>query len=150
LGIATNPLIIAVILALPFMILGITFPPVIQKSASYIANTATALSLISLGAGISLQVLKSKGKLSLMATALKTILSPIIFVIPAVLLGFRDAALVVIFVLFAAPTAVGSYIMSKNMRNDYELSGQIVAMTTTICPITIFAGSFILKSLGLI
>ena len=149
-GIIKNPLIIAIIIALPFMIFKISLPTVVQRSVNYIANTAAPLALISLGAGIEPEVLKSKVKLSLIASILRTIVCPVVFVIPAVLLGFRDAALVVIFVLFAAPTAVGSYIMAKNMNSDYELAGQIVALTTIICPVTVFAGSFILKSMGLI
>ena len=150
LGIIKNPLIISIILALPFMLLKISLPDVMQKSVNYIANTSTPLALISLGAGIDLQVLKSKVKLSLLASLIRTVICPVVFVIPAILLGFRDAALVVIFVLFAAPTAVSSYIMAKNMKSDYELAGQIVVLTTIICPVTVFIGSFVLKSLGLI
>jgi len=150
LGIVKNPLIIAVIAALPVMIFDISFPTAIQKSLNYVANTAAPLALISLGAGIELRALKSKVKISLVAAALKIVIIPAVFVIPAALLGFRDAALVVIFVLFAAPTAVGSYIMAKNMKSDYELAGQIVAVTTVICPLTVFAGSLILKTLELI
>lgn len=149
-GIITNPLIIAVILALPVMFFKISLPAVVQKSVNYIANMSTPLALISLGAGIELQVLRAKAKLSLTASILKTVIAPLFFVIPAVLLGFRDAALVIIFVLFSTPTAVSSYIMAKNMKSDYELAGQIVALTTIICPVTIFIGSLILKSMGLI
>jgi len=149
-GIIKNPLIIAIVLAVPFMLFDISFPIVIQKSVNYIANMSTPLALISLGAGIDLTVLKSKAKLSLIAAVLKTVVCPLVFVIPAVLFGFRDAELVVIFILFAAPTAVSSYIMAKNMKSDYELAGQIVVLTTVICPVTVFFGSFILKSLGLI
>lgn len=150
LGIIKNPLIIAVIIALPFMLLRVSLPEVMQKSVNYIANMSTPLALISLGAGIDLRVLKNKVKLSLIASVLRTVVCPVIFAIPAVLLGFRDAALVVIFVLFAAPTAVSSFIMAKNMKSDYELAGQIVVLTTIICPATVFIGSFILKSMGLI
>lgn len=149
-GIITNPLIIAIVIAVPFMLFRISLPEVMQKSVDYIANMSTPLALISLGAGIDLQVLKSKVKLSIIASVFRTVICPVIFVVPAILLGFRDAALVVIFVLFAAPTAVSSYIMAKNMKSDYELAGQIVVLTTIICPVTVFAGSFILKSMGLI
>jgi len=149
-GIIKNPLIIASMIALPFMIFKISFPQAIQKSIDFIANMSTPLALISLGAGIDLRVLKNKVRLSLIASIIKTAAIPAVFVVPAILLGFRDAALVVIFVLFAAPTAVASYIMAKNMKSDHELAGQVVALTTVICPVTIFAGSFVLKSLGLI
>ena len=150
LGIITNPLIIGIVTALPFMLLKISLPTALQKSINYGANMATPLALISLGAGIDLKVLKNKVKLSFVASLIKTTVCPLLFVVPAVLLGFRDAALVVIFVLFGAPTAVSSYIMAKNMKSDYELAGQIVVLTTVICPVTVFTGSFILKSLGLI
>ena len=149
-GIIKNPLIIASIISLPFMIFKISFPPAVQKSMDSIAGMSSPLALISLGAGIDLQVLKNKVKLSLVASLLRTVVWPVIFVVPAVLLGFRDAGLVAIFVLFAAPTAVTSYIMAKNMKSDYELAGQIVVLTTIICPATIFIGSLIMKSLGLI
>ena len=149
-GIITNPLIIAVIFALPFMLFDISLPTVMQKSLGYLGGMSTPLALMSLGAGIDFVVLKNSAKLPLTASLIKTVIAPLVFVIPAVLLGFRDAALVVIFVLFAAPTAVGSYIMAKNMKSDYELAGQIVVLTTVICPFTVFIGSLVLKSLGLI
>ena len=150
LGVIKNPLIIAIIIAVPFMLFKITLPALLQKSVNYVASMSTPLALVSLGAGIDLRVLKSKARLAFAASAIRTALSPLLFVIPAALLGFRDSALVVIFVLFAAPTAVSSFIMAKNMKSDYELAGQIVVLTTAICPVTVFLGSFILKSMGLI
>jgi predicted permease len=148
--IAKNPLIIALCIGLPFMFFNIPFPEIAQRSVNHISNSSTPLALISLGAGVDMQVLKTKIKLSLTATLIKTVISPIIFVIPAILIGFRNEALTVIFVLFAAPTAVSSYIMAKNMNSDADLAGQILALTTIICPVTIFAGSLILKSIGMI
>jgi len=150
LGIVKNPLIIAIIIGLPLMLFKIELPLILQKSVNSIGNTSAPLALMSLGAGIDLQILRNKIKLSLTAALMKNVFLPVIFVLPAILLGFRDEALTVIFVLFAAPTAVGSYIMAKNMRSDAELAAQIVALTTIICPATIFAGSFILKSIGVI
>jgi predicted permease len=145
-----NPLIIAIFIGLPFMLFNLELPVILQKSVTYVSNMSTPLALLSLGAGVDLLVLKAKIKLSLTAALIKTVLSPAVFVIPAVLLGFRDEALTVIFVLFAAPTAVSSYIMAKNMRNDAELAAQILGLTTLICPVTIFTGSFILKTAGVI
>jgi predicted permease len=99
---------------------------------------------------VDLLVLKAKIKLSLSAALIKTVLCPILFFIPAYLLGFGKDELTVIYVLSAAPSAVASYIMAKNMHSDAELAAQILALTTVICMVTIFAGSFILKSIGVI
>jgi hypothetical protein len=121
--IAKNPLIRAIAIGLPFMIFGIDLPEIFQKSIDYIGSTSTPLALISLGAGVDLQVLKSKIKLSLTAALIKTALCPVLFVIPAYLLGFDGNELAVIYVLSAAPSAVASYIMAKNMNSDAELGG---------------------------
>lgn len=146
--IVKNPLIRAIILGLPFMLLGFDMPEIMGRSIGYIARTSAPLALISLGAGIELQVLRNKMKLSLTAALIKTVLCPVIFIIPAILMGFRGETLAVIFVMSAAPSAVASYIMAKNMRSDAELAGQILALTTTICPLTIFLGSLALISMG--
>jgi predicted permease len=148
--IAKNPLIITIFIALPFTVFKWKLIAPLQQSVNFFANTSTPLALISLGAGIDIATLKGKIGLSLTAALTRTAVLPVIACVPAILLGFRGAQLVVIFVLFAAPTAVSSYIMAKNMRSDYELAGQIVALTTAICPVTVFAGSFALRWLGFI
>ena len=145
-----NPLIRAIIIGLPFMIFSIEIPDVIQRSLNHLSNTSTPLALISLGAGAQLHALKSMIKLSLAASLIKMLVCPVIFVAAAVLMGFRGEALAVIYVLGAAPSAVASYIMAKNMHSDAELARQILGLTTLMCPGTIFAGSLILKSTGLI
>ena len=53
-----------------------------------------------------------------------------------------------IFVLFGSPAAVASYIMAKNMKSDGELAGQILLLTSMLCPITLFSGIFVMKSIG--
>jgi len=148
--IAGNPLIRAIIVGLPFMIFDIGLPDFIQRSINHVGNTSAPLALISLGAGVDLQVLKTKIKLSFTAALMKTVLCPLLFVTPAILMGFRGEALAVIYVLFAAPSAVATYVMAKNMNSDAELAGQILALTTVICPATIFLGSLTLISIGVL
>ena len=150
LEIVKNPLIRAIVIGLPFMIFNLDLPEFLQRSVNYIGNTATPLALISLGAGVDLKVLRTKIKLSLTAALIKTVLCPVLFVIPAYLLGFHGEEITVIYVLSAAPSAVASYIMAKNMNSDAELGGQILALTTILCTATIFAGSLILKFIGVI
>jgi hypothetical protein len=150
LEIIKNPLIHAIVLSLPFMLFDIKPAEFLQRCVNYISATATPLALISLGAGIELNMIKSRIKLALTASLIKTALCPVLFVIPALLLGFNQTEMAVIFVLSAAPSAVVSYIMAKNMNSDADLAGQILALTTIICPVTIFIGSVLLKSNGAI
>jgi hypothetical protein len=145
-----NPLIRAILIGLPFMFFEMDFPVAVQRGINYIGNTATPLALIGLGAGIDLSLIKNKVRLAVSAALIKTVACPLAFVSVAVLLGFSGEEIAVIFILSAAPSAVASYIMAKNMGSDANLAGQILTLTTVMCPVTIFAGSLLLKTMGLL
>lgn len=145
---AKNPLIIAVVLGLPFMIFGWELPSIINTSVGYLSDSATALALISLGAGFSFSALKGNITLATVTSLVKTVLHPIIGVAAAYLCGFRGNELLITFIIFGTPAAVSSYIMAKNMKSDYELSGQILLISTLLCIVTIFIGVFLMKTVG--
>ncbi len=148
-NVVTNPLIISVILALPFM-LGLPLPSIMQKSLSYLSNMTMALALMSLGANSSMSGLDGRLSFSLTAACLKTIAAPIAILSVAIPMGFRGPQLGTILILFGAPTAVSSYIMAKGMGSDHELAGQIILFSTMLCILTMFVGIFILKQFALI
>ena len=143
-----NPLIIAVLLGLPFMFFGIKLPSVIGTSVNYLANSTTALALISLGAGFSFKTLKGNITLATVTSVIKTVIHPILGVAAAYLLGFRGNELLITFIVFGTPSAVSSYIMAKNMKSDHELAGQILLISTLLCIVTIFLGVFLMKTVG--
>lgn len=149
-NVITNPLIIAVVLGLPFMFTGFELPLVATKTLGYLANLTTPLALMSLGANFKLESLKGRAGYAITASVCKTVIMPLITVTAAALLGFRGPSLGVVLICFGAPTAVSSYIMAKKMGNDHELAAQILLLSTMICIFTIFAGIFILKTLALI
>ena len=143
-----NPLIIAVVLGLPFMFFGINVPTILSGTMKYLSNCTTGLALISLGAGFSFKALRGNLRLASVVSAIKIILLPAATVGLGYLLGYRDIELMIIFVIFGTPAAVSSYIMSKNMKSDYELSGQILLLTTVGCIFTIFLGTFFMRTVG--
>lgn len=149
-SIVTNPLIIAVVLGLPFMFLEINLPSAAEKSLGYLANLTTPLALLSLGANFKTESLKGRAKYAIIASLVKTAVVPAVTVTIAALVGLRGPSLGVVLICFGAPTAVSSYIMAKKMDNDHELAAEILVLSTVICAITIFAGVFILKTLALI
>lgn len=149
-NIVTNPLIIGVLAGIPFMLLDWQLPVVVNKSLTYLSNLTTPLALISLGANFRPESLRGRVGYAVVSSLGKTVVLPAIMVTIAALLGFRDASLGVILILFGAPTAVSSYIMAKKMGNDGELAAQILLLTTFLCMLTIFCGIFLIKSLGLI
>lgn len=149
-NIVTNPLIIAVILALPVLYFDIELPVFANRSLEYISAMTTPLSLICLGANFKLSAVKGRVGTALAATALKLVVLPAATVTVAALLGFRNEALGTIFILFGAPSAVSSYIMARNMKNDSDLAAQILLFTTMLCLFTVFSGVFLLKTFALI
>lgn len=148
-NIASNPLIIGVLCAVPFMVFDIKLPTIASNSVNYIKNIATPLALLSLGA------VREKERFKIIpaaavATTIKLVVIPTVFISVALLLGFRGNELAVVLILGSSPTAVSSYIMSKRMHSDGELAKQIVLFTTVLCSFTIFVFAFILKYLQLI
>ena len=149
-GIITNPLIIGIVSGLPFSILDIEIPSLIDKSLDNLSSLATPLSLICLGAQFTFKAAKDNLKLSVSATILKQLIIPTIVLTIAALMGFRGGELGAVFILFMAPTAISSYIMAKNMHSDDQLAAQILILTTLTSCLTLTGGIFLLRSLELL
>ena len=148
--IVTNPLIIAIVLALLWKLTGLTLPVLVSRSLNYIANMSMPLALISLGANFTVESLHGRVGLAILSSACKTIVVPTLAVLAGIAFGFRGVGLGVIFIIFGGPAAVSSYIMAKEMKSDYELASQILLISTLMSLFTLFAGIFILKQTGLI
>ncbi len=151
-SVATNPLIIAVLLGLPFLLTGWR-PPAelsfIESTASHLSDTTQALILIALGAGFSFKSLRGKLRFSLPTALYKILVLPAVAVVLAhMVFGFSGAELAVIFVMFGSPSAVSSYIMAKKLGSDGEVASQILLLSTLLCTFTLFVGIFILKTLS--
>ena len=61
----------------------------------------------------------------------KLVIIPGIFITAAILLGFRDTALLTIMTLFGAPTAVSSYPTAEALGGNGELAGLMVVVITS-------------------
>jgi malonate transporter and related proteins len=147
--IVTNPLIIAPLIAIPFSYYKINLNPIFFKTLTQLSSLAIPLALISIGATLKFENLKESIKIASFATITKIIIMPFILTIIAVKIGFRGVELASLYFLFAAPTAVASYIMADAMQCNAKLASTIVILTTTISIFTISIGVFILNFLGL-
>ncbi len=146
LEIVTNPLILAVALALPFSFFGWKIPAIPGKVLSNLSAIATPFALVILGAGFTFRAASKHVTLTTVASFIKVVLLPLLFVPAAIWFGFRDEALVAIAVMLASPSTVACYIMARNMKNDAQLVSSIVMVTTLVSSVTITAMIFILRS----
>lgn len=149
-NVVKNPIIIGIFLGLPFSIFGINIPAIPLKAVTSIAQTATPIALLVVGAGFEGAKAIKKIKLTSIATFIKLVLLPLIFFPFAIAFGFRSSELVAILVMLGSPTTVTCYIMAKNMGNDEVLSSSIVVMATLLSSVTLTGWIFVLKVLGLI
>lgn len=145
-----NPLIVSIILGVIASAIKIELPFVINKTVEMLSVIAIPLALLSIGVFFDFGRFLSQIKTVLMATAIKTVLIPLIFTPLAYLAGIRGVYLISIYVLLAAPTAVSSYIMAKGMDADSEIASGIIILTTAFSLVTLFSGIFILRSLNII
>ena len=148
--IARNPLIIGCIAGMIFGALQVEIPVAINKPVGELSAIASPLALFLLGGEFQFRRLNHNLWKVLSATVFRLIFVPLAAMLVFVPMGFRSVDLGVLLCVFAAPTAVSSYIMAGNMGCDGELSGQIVVMTTAVSSLSIFLFVFVLRSIGVL
>jgi malonate transporter and related proteins len=145
-----NPLIVAVIVGLLFSYFKIIIPSVINSTIGFLSELALPLALIGIGGSLNLENIKKASGLAFTSSAIKIILIPLLLTFGAAYSGFRGLDLGIMFVLFASPTAIVSFIMAEAMGANSKLAGNIVFISTIGSVFTIAAGIVILKELALI
>ncbi len=146
--ILTNPLILAVAVAVPFSLLQIRLPQMVLESANYLSSLTLPLALLGIGGTLSFQGIREDLRLSALAALFKIILLPLITIGAAIYAGFRGPQLGVLFFFFASPTAIASYAMADAMGSNARLAGHIILVTTLGSIFTISTGIIALKWLG--
>lgn len=144
-----NPLVLSVVLSIPFALLNIKPPTMVNKSLSYLSNLTLPLALIGVGGYLKFENLKSTGKEAISGSIIKLIVAPLITTYIAYLLGFRGIDMGVLFILIATPAAVASFIMAEAMGSNGKLAANLLLISTLASVLTITIGLFILKEFGI-
>jgi len=145
-----NPLIVAVIVGLLFSYFKIVIPSVVNSTVGFLSELALPLALVGIGGSLNLQNIKKAQGLAFTSSVIKVILVPLILTLGAYYFGFRGIDFGIMFVLFASPTAIVSFIMAEAMGSNSKLAGNIVLISTIASVFTIAVGIVILKELALI
>jgi malate permease and related proteins len=148
--IARNPLILAVVVALPVAALELRLPGWLMTSGEHFASLTLPLALICIGATLSLGAIRESGQLATGASLMKMVTLPALATGAAWLAGFEGRELGVLFLFFASPTAAAAFVMAKAMGGNAALTATIIALTTLMASLTITLGAFGLKAAGLI
>lgn len=149
-SIARNPLIIATALGMVYTLSGIQFPTFLNDTLADLAGITIPLALLILGADLDLNLQNTHVRYLAAVTGCKLLLVPLLFLPPAVALGFRGQALASLLAMYASPAAVSGYIMAQNENADHHLAGQIVVITSILSCFTLFLWIALLRELALI
>lgn len=150
LNVIKNPIILGILAGLPFSLLGIKFPVIVAKTITSVGSTATPVALLVVGAGFEGRKALARIKPTVMATAIKLLILPAIFLPLAVFMGFTKSELVAVLIMTGSPTTVSCYIMAKNMDNDAILSSSIIVLATLLSSVTLTGWIFLLRHMALI
>ena len=149
-NICKNPIILSILAGLIVGLLGIQFPTLVNKTISNVAQMATPLALITIGAGFEGRKALAKIATTMAASTIKLVLQPLVFLPVAAWMGFSGEKMIAILIMLASPTTPSCYIMAKSMNNDEVLTASVIVTTTLMAAFTLTGWIFLLKTLGYI
>lgn len=149
LRILTNPIIEGGLAALVFIIFGIKLPEIVHSTVTTLSDCTSPIALMLLGAGLNFGAFKSDRSRIAICTLGKLIVFPALGIAGAVIMGLKDAELIAVTLMVAAPVALASYAMASSMGGNGRLAGELVVITTVISCFTMPLWLFILKTASL-
>lgn len=149
-GVVTNPIILGIVFGLIWSVLQIPMPGILDKTLQNVAQIATPMGLLALGASIRPEKVKGELGPAILATFIKLIALEAIFLPVAAAMGFRKEKLVAILIMLGSPTTVTSFVMAKNMGHEGTLSSNTVVLATVFSAFTLTFWVFLVRRYGLI
>ncbi|MDO5550735.1 MAG: AEC family transporter [Lachnospiraceae bacterium] len=150
LEILTNPIILGILAGMAWSALSLPQPVIMQKTLKYVANLATPLGLMAMGATFDWRAARKKWKPAVVCSGMKLVLFCAIFLPIAVGLGFRESRLVAVLVMLGSPTTVSCFVMAKNMGHEGTVSSSAVMVTTFLSAFTLTIWLYVIRTMGLI
>ncbi|MDC8832404.1 AEC family transporter [Alteromonas gilva] len=139
-SIAKNPLIIAILLALPFSYFNWTLPAIVSATGGYFAQLTLPLALLCTGASLQFRSFSADWFNIGLSSVSKCVVYPAVMVGLAYMAGLRGMPLGIVLLMTIAPTAAASYVMVRTLGGDHRLAASIIAVTTLLSlPFTILA-----------
>ncbi len=147
-GVCTNPIILSLFAGMLFSLFDWDLPYVVNETMDTIASLTTPLALICIGASFKGKAIIKMFDKAVVATLIKLVIQPLIFLPVAAKLGFGVAEMAAVLVMLGAPTTPSCYVMAKNMGHEGTLTASIVALTTLLSAFTVTFWVFFMKNFG--
>lgn len=144
-----NPIIIATMIGVIFMLLRLNLPYVIESTVLSLNRIATPLALLAMGASIDFKSVGKRKRNLLICLTGKLVVVPGIVAVVGMILGFRGTAFVTLLAFFSAAPTTTSFTMADQMDSDSDLARDCVVFGSALVAFTMFCWIFIFKSLGI-
>jgi hypothetical protein len=149
-NVVTNPILISILAGLIGSLIQFYdyAPVIVTKTISNFAVMASPLALVAIGAGFEGKKAIAKIKPTVIASMIKLVIQPFLFLPAAAAMGFRNQEMIAILIMLASPTTASCYIMAKNMDNDGVLTSSVIVLTTLLSSVTLTAWIYYLRMKG--
>ena len=121
LNILKNPMIVAVIFGVLYAMTGLPLPYAAEKSLTYLGAISTPMALLMIGA----RMVDNS-------------------------LGMPTEEIVTVFVLFAVPTAMNVFIMTKSMDGDDGLAANVILASVPCSVVVMTIGIYLMRMTGIV
>ncbi len=148
-SIARNPLIIAIVAALPFAYFEFTLPSLILQPGQYFAQMTLPLALLCTGGSLSLTAMRIESRDAIIGTLGKALLSPLLLTVVGYMAGLRGMDLGIVFLMASAPTAASSYPMARALGGNATLAANVIVLSTIASVLVTTLGMLWLNAVNL-
>ncbi len=149
-GIVTNPILLGIAAGFAWSLLGLPLPAMLNKTLSNVAGLTSPLALLVIGAGFKGRKALGYLRPTAVATVVKLMLLPALFLPLAVHFGFTDEKLVALLVMLGSISTPACYVMAKQMGHEGVLTGSVCVTTTLFSAFSLTFWLFVLRSFGCI
>lgn len=132
-----NPLIWGIGLGLLVNAVGVQPWPAVMDTLDLLGRSALGMSLLALGAGLSLQAALRPSKEMLIGIIGKLLFTPLVMMTVAYTFGVTGLERDVLLIAAAVPTAMNGFVLARKMGGDAELYATISTVQTVVSFVTI-------------
>ncbi|OHZ02924.1 AEC family transporter [Salinicola sp. MIT1003] len=132
-----NPLILACLLGIVLNLGGIGLPGWSFEAIELLGDAALPLGLVAVGVALRPQALWHSGKAFWLSSALKLLVTPMIVLTLAWMVGLHGADRDIALLFAALPTATSAYILARQLGGDAELMAAVITGQTLLAMATL-------------
>lgn len=149
-GVATNPIILGILAGFAAALIRLPVPTLLDRTLENFAGLTTPLALVAIGVNFDFRAAMATSRLALIASAVKLLVLPAVFLPLAAALGFRQQLFMGLIVMLGSPCTPTSYVMAKSLGADAALAGAAVMLTTLASSASLTFWIFLWHSLGVL